>query len=78
MNDGNLEDILMVAIERLERALHIRDLGPPGHPPTVKLVIVHSTCLYFSLLYFLISSKSLIGLSRLTSSQGGQAAAGQN
>ena len=75
MNDGNLEDILMVAIERLERALHIRDLGPPGHPPTVKLVIVHSTCLYFSLLYFLISSKSL---SSLTSSQGGQAAAGQN
>ena len=78
MNDGNLEDILMVAVERLERALHIRDLGPPGHPPTVKLVIVHSTCLYFSLLYFLISSKSLFGLSSLTSSQGGQAAAGQN
>ena len=52
MNDGNLEDIFMVAIERLERALHIRDLGPPGHPPTVKLVIVH---LHVCIFHFSIS-----------------------
>ena len=33
--DGfNLQDILVVAIERLERPLHIGDFCPPGHPPS--------------------------------------------
>ena len=30
----NLQDILMVAIERLQCPLHVGDFCPPGHPPS--------------------------------------------
>ena len=31
---GHLQDVLMVAVEGLERPLHIGDLRPPGDPPS--------------------------------------------